>query len=56
MSEMMEKEEFDESVLNMFELLYVILDGPEIELYRKAENKENYIREYMNENYDKFGN
>lgn len=40
----------------MFELLFVMLNGKEVEEYRKAQNQENYIREYMNDNYDKFGN
>ncbi|EAR99179.4 hypothetical protein TTHERM_00390190 (macronuclear) [Tetrahymena thermophila SB210] len=52
--EMVEKECLDQLVLQQYELFFFMLDGPEIQEYRKTESKENYVREYMNTNYEKF--
>ncbi|KAL4507096.1 hypothetical protein ABPG72_001889 [Tetrahymena utriculariae] len=52
--EMVEKESLDQLVLQQYELFFFILDGPQIQEYNNAANKENYIREYMNANYEKF--
>ncbi|KAL4460442.1 hypothetical protein ABPG74_000193 [Tetrahymena malaccensis] len=52
--DMVDKDVLDQLVLYQYELFFFMLDGPQIQEYHQAESKENYIREYMNTNYEKF--
>lgn len=56
MNELLQKDSFEENILAMFDVLFILLLNPvELAKYSSASSKEDFIRDFVSTNHEAFG-